>query len=367
MRNKLYIFLLSIVVTSQVSAQGNRPQEPKEPFNYRIEEVAFENNQANNIKLAGTLTIPYNIKKPPVAILISGSGAQNRNEEAFGHKPFFVLSDYLTNNGIAVLRYDDRGTAGSEGDFQNSTSFDFATDVEAAMEYIKNRKDLKKSKIGLIGHSEGGLIAPIVASRNENVDFIVLLSGPGVIGREVLESQAWEIAKLSGASQEVLKFNKSITDRLYDVVLTEKDIDSVETKTKDTLKKYRDELLEAKNSFAIYVSDNMIDQIASLGKNKWMNAFIKTNTQDYLKKVTCPVLALNGSKDVQILPKLNLDGIESALKKANNDDVTIKELDGLNHLFQTAETGLLNEYETIEETFSPIALEIIKDWISERF
>ena len=164
-----------------------------------------------------------------------------------------------------------------------------------------------------------------------------------------------------------MKFNKSITDRLYDVVLTEKDIDSVETKTKDTLKKYRDELLEAKNSFAIYVSDNMIDQIASLGKNKWMNAFIKTNTQDYLKKVTCPVLALNGSKDVQILPKLNLDGIESALKKANNDDVTIKELDGLNHLFQTAETGLLNEYETIEETFSPIALEIIKDWISERF
>lgn len=367
MPNKLLTLFVFTLIAIQTNAQKNRPQEPLEPFNYKVEEVVFENNKANNIKLAGTLTIPNNVKKPPVAILISGSGAQNRDEEIKGHKPFWVLADYLTNNGIAVLRYDDRGIAESEGDFESATSLDFATDVEAAIQYLSSRKDFKKSKIGLIGHSEGGLIAPIVAAKNTDVAFIILLSGPGVLGREVLESQAWEIAKQSGATEEVLKFNKSITDKLYEVILSENEIDSVEYKTKKSLIKYRDELVESKNSYAMYVSDNMIDQIASLGKNKWMNTFIKTNPQEHLHKVICPVLALNGSKDLQVLPKLNLNGIESALKKANNSDVTIKELEGLNHLFQTAETGLLDEYETIEETFSPIALAIIKDWILERF
>ena len=367
MSSKLLALFILILLTIEANAQINRPQEPKEPFNYTIEEVTFENNKANNIKLAGTLTIPKKIKKPPVAILISGSGAQNRDEEVLGHKPFWVLSDYLTNNGIAVLRYDDRGVAKSEGDFNSSTSFDFATDVEAAIKFLRNRKEFNKSEIGLVGHSEGGLIAPIVASRNSDVSYIILLAGPGVIGRKVLESQAWEIAKKSGATDEVLEFNKTITGKLYDVVLQENEMDSIETKTINSLKEFRNELIETKNPFAMYVSDVMINNIASMGKDIWMTTFIKTDPQKYLKQVTCPVLALNGGKDLQILPKLNLKRIESSLKMSNNNDVTIKELDGLNHLFQTSETGLFSEYETIEETFSPIALAIIKDWILERF
>lgn len=367
MRFKISVFLVIVFLAFDSIAQNKKPQEPKEPFAYEIEEVIFINNKANNIKLAGTLTIPKNIKNPPVAILISGSGAQNRNEELFGHKPFLVLADYLTNHGIAVLRYDDRGTAESEGDFESATSFDFATDVEAGIEYLKSRKEFKKSKIGLIGHSEGGLIAPIVTSKNNDIAFNILLAGTGVIGRDVIESQAWEMAEKSGASQAVLEFNKSLTDKLYDVIITENDLSKVEAEAKKSLIAFREELIKEKSPFSIYVSDELINQVSGIGKSKWMCTFIKTNPQDYLSKVTCPVLALNGSKDLQVLPKLNLNGIESALKIANNKDVTIKELDGLNHLFQTAETGLMNEYGTIEETFSPTALKIIKDWILERF
>ena len=367
MRFIVSLILVVVLFPIECISQINRPQEPKAPFDYIVEEVVFTNNKANNIKLAGTLTIPKKFKNPTVAILISGSGAQNRDEELFDHKPFLVLADYLTNNGIAVLRFDDRGTAASDGDFENATSFDFATDVEAAFEYLKDRKEFKKSKIGLIGHSEGGLIAPIVTSKNKDVAFNILLAGTGVIGREVIESQAWEMAKKSGATEAVLEFNKALTAKLYDVIITENDLSKIETEAKKSLFEYRDQLIKEKNPYAVYVSDALINQVAGLGKSKWMCTFIKTNPQDYLSKVTCPVLALNGSKDLQVLPKLNLNGIESALKSANNHDVTIKELEGLNHLFQTAETGLMNEYGTIEETFSPTALIIIIDWILERF
>lgn len=364
MKSIFHLFLF-ILFSTNLTAQNKRPQEPKKPFNYIVEEVSFVNNKANGIKLAGTLTIPKNNKKPPVAILISGSGPQDRDETLFRHKPFLVLADFLTNNGIAVLRYDDRGTAKSEGDFENATSFDFATDVEAAINYIKSRKEFEKSKIGLIGHSEGGLIAPIVTSRNNDVSFNVLLAGTGVLGREVLESQAWAMAKKSGATQTVLEFNKSLTNKLYDVIITENDFSKVEAKAKDSLTAFKEELVNNESPFSVYVTDALINQVSGMGKSKWMCTFIKTNPQDYLKKVTCPVLALNGSKDLQVLPELNLGGIESALKE--NPDVTIKELEGLNHLFQTAETGLVSEYKTIEETFSLTALAIIKDWILERF
>jgi len=367
MRFIVSLFLIGVLFSGECIAQNIRPQEPKAPFNYVVEEISFVNSNASNIKLAGTLTIPKNLEEPTVAILISGSGPQNRDEELLNHKPFLVLADYLTNHGIAVLRYDDRGTAESEGDFETATSFDFATDVESAIDYLKTRKEFKKSKIGLIGHSEGGLIAPIVTSENSEVAFNILLAGPGVIGRDVLESQAWEIAKKMGATEEILQFNKAITDLLYDVIDIETETEKIESETKKALIKYRDSLTTAKSLYAMYVSDAVINQVAGIGKNKWMTTFIKTNPQDYLQKVTCPVLAINGSKDLQILPKLNIEGIESALKKANNNDVTIQELEGLNHLFQSAETGLMAEYETIEETFSPTALTLIKNWILERF
>ena len=262
MRFKISVFLVVVFLASNLIAQNNRPQEPKEPFSYTIEEVSFANSNANNIRLAGTLTTPKNIKNPPVAILISGSGAQNRNEELFGHKPFLVLADYLTNNGIAVLRYDDRGTAESEGDFENATTFDFANDAEAGIEYLKSRKEFKKSKIGLIGHSEGGLIAPIVASKKDDVAFNILLAGTGVIGRDVLESQAWEMAKKSGATQTVLEFNKALTDKLYDVIISENDLSKIEAEAKKSLIAFREELIKEKSPFSIYVSDELINQVS---------------------------------------------------------------------------------------------------------
>lgn len=364
MRLLISIFLVAFLFSNQCVSQINRPQEPQKPFDYTIEEVIFTNNEANNIKLAGTLTIPKNIKKPPVAILISGSGPQNRNEELLNHKPFLVLSDFLTNNGIAVLRYDDRGIAESEGDFNTATSFDFATDVEAAIDYLKTRKEFKKSKIGLIGHSEGGLIAPIVASRNKEVSFAILLAGPGVSGDETLRTQNEKILTLSGANKELVSTQLEINENLYRIVKTEEN-DSISSKINTFLDNHLEENKD--NPILPFLINDVTKKQYEVFGTPWMREFIRLNPELYLSKTKCPVLALNGSKDLQVLPKLNLNGIESALKKANNNDVTIKELKGLNHLFQQAETGLMHEYKTIEETFSPTALTIIKDWILERF
>lgn len=211
---RLFFYFFTLIVISQ----NNRTQEPKTPFNYISEDVFFTNRTTDSVILAGTLTLPKSKKNPPVVILISGSGPQDRNEELMGHKPFLVLSDYLTNKGIAVLRYDDRGIGKSKGNFGTATTFDFASDVEAAIKYLKTRKDINHKKIGLVGHSEGGLIAPIVASQNKDVAFTILLAGTGVNGRKVLESQSWEMAKQMGATEETLNFNKAFTGVAYDVI-----------------------------------------------------------------------------------------------------------------------------------------------------
>ncbi len=346
-------------------SQNNRPQEPKEPFDYISDDVIFINYVADSIPLAGTLTFPKNIKNPPVVILISGSGPQNRNEELMGHKPFLVLADYLTNHGMAVLRYDDRGVGDSKGNFQTATTFDFTTDVEAAITYLKSRNDIDKTKIGLIGHSEGGLIAPMIASKNKDVAFIVLLAGPGVNGAEILETQSRKAGELAGTPEAFLEENQKLARIIYDIIRTNTDEDIIKTKITKALNDYK-----TNNPLSVltpYITPVMIEQQLSILKSKWVCEFIRIEPKDYLEKTTCPVLALNGSKDFQVIPKINLEGIKNALEKADNKDVTIKELDGLNHLFQTAETGSVQEYSKIEESFSPVALEIIKDWILERF
>lgn len=359
--------LLFLLFTIVLNAQVNRPQEPKKPYNYISENVYFTNFSADSIKLAGTLTLPKNNKKPTVVVLISGSGPQNRNEEVkqFNHKPFLVLSDYLTNNGIAVLRYDDRGVEESEGDFKTATSFDFASDVEAAIAYLKTRTDIDSSKIGLIGHSEGGLIAPIVASRNKDVAFVVLLAGTGVDGAKVLETQARRAAELAGAPKLQLDENEKLTTIIYGIIQAETDDDIIKSKITTSLNEFK--VINPNSPLVPYITDAMIEQQLGVLKSEWLLSFIRTDPKDFLQKTTCPVLALNGSKDFQVLPKINLEGIKNGLEKAGNNDVTIMELEGLNHLFQTAKTGSLQEYSKIEETFSLIALGIIKDWILERF
>lgn len=356
------VFPLDLMKGEKV-VKKDKPQEPKKPYPYASEEVTFENATAGNIKLAGTLTLPKDVKNPPVVILITGSGAQNRDQELLGHKTFLVLSDHLTRQGIAVLRYDDRGTAESEGDFSAATSFDFASDVEAAMTYLQTRSDLVDvDKIGLVGHSEGGLIAPIVAARNKKVAFCVLLAGPGVSGREILQTQSKRAAELEGIPAEDVATSQAIAVKIYDILGNYKGDTSKkqllelfeEMKTKMTSEKAKAEL-----------TDETIKAQLKMMTSPWMLAFIGYDPQTSLQKVTCPVLAVNGEKDFQVLPDLNLNAIEKGLK--HNKDVTIKQFKDLNHLFQTSETGALSEYAEIEETFAPIALNYVSQWINERF
>lgn len=368
MKKLAFCLTLILCFYSNLSvAQNARPQEPKTPFEYSVENVVFINSEADSIKLAGTLTLPKDIKNPPVAILISGSGPQNRDAylKPFNHKPFLVLSDYLTINGIAILRFDDRGIAESEGNFKDATSFDFASDVNAAIQFLKVRNDIDVNKIGLIGHSEGGLIAPIVASKNKDVAFVVLLAGTGVDGGKILQTQSRKMMELRGAQKMMLDENEKLTTIIYDAIKQYKNTDTIKSKITKRLNDFK-----AQNPMSMVspsITPVLIEQQFKILESKWLLEFIRIEPKAYLEKTTCPILVLNGSKDVQVLPEVNLPEIEKALSASGNTDVTIKELENLNHLFQTAETGNVDEYKTIEETFAPSALQLIADWINERF
>lgn len=337
-----------------------RLQEPQKPYPYIAEEVKFLNADAN-IHLAGTLTLPSKEGVFPAVILITGSGAQNRDEELLGHKPFLVLADYLTRNGIAVLRYDDRGTAESEGDFKTATSLDFAQDVRAALNYLQSRKEIDKKKIGLIGHSEGGLIAPMVAANSKDVGFIVLLAGPGIPGADIILLQEELISKVYGLSDSTIEKSKKLNEGAFAIVGRSESLGKIKSDLdaylRQNLKDNPDELPKGMNE------DEFISRQVNQLTSPWMRFFLTYDPVSALEKVKCPVLALNGSKDLQVPPKVDLDAISKALKKAGNKRATIKEIPNLNHLFQECETGAPNEYFKIEQTFSPIALKEISDWI----
>ncbi len=341
-----------------------RPQEPKPPYPYYTEEVKFKNEAAGAV-LAGTLSMPSKDGKFPVVIMITGSGPQNRNEELMGHKPFLVIADHLTRNGIAVLRYDDRGTAQSTGDFKTATSVDFASDVQSAIAYLKTRKEIDKKKIGLMGHSEGGLIAPMVASKSKDVDFIVLLAGPGVPGYKILLMQQELIARAGGASESDIQKTKTINQAAFDVVLKtddEKNLPAILTKfLEDKLANDPNPEIPSGMSAAEFIK-TQVTQTTS----PWMLYFLKYDPAVALTKVKCPVLAINGSLDLQVPPKEDLEAIGNLLKKAKNKKVTIIEFPGLNHLFQECKTGSPSEYAQIEQTFSPKALETITKWIQSQ-
>lgn len=326
-----------------------RPQEPKAPFPYLSKEVKFDNTEAS-VNLAGTLTLPDKTGKFPAVVLITGSGPQDRNEELMGHKPFLVISDYLTRNGIAVLRYDDRGVGESGGQFSGSTSYDFADDAKAAVDYLKTRPEIDATKIGLIGHSEGGMIAPIVASEDKSMGFIVLLAGPGLPIDQMMLLQKKGVEENMGVPEAQVAAGQKIFSGIYDVVKSTA-AGEVEAKVRTYLKEQG------------VIDEAMVQQFVDLFNDPWMQTFLKYDPRSVLEKVTCPVLALNGSKDLQVPATEDLAAIKQALEKGGNKNVTIKEIPGLNHLFQTAETGLPAEYGEIEETFSPQALEIIKDWV----
>ncbi|MCX7874754.1 MAG: alpha/beta fold hydrolase [Melioribacteraceae bacterium] len=340
-----------------------RPQLPSPPFPYKEEEIFFENKDANII-LAGTLTIPKEGNNFPSVVLVSGSGPQDRDETLMGHKPFLVIADYLARNGIAVLRFDDRGVGKSKGNFSSATTFDFASDVLSAIEYLKSRKELNHKKIGIIGHSEGGLIAPICAVNSNDVSFIVLLAGPGVSGKEILLLQTELILKANGVSQDDILKTKNENEKIYSLILSESDSLTIYNK----LIKLRDEEISKMSEEEKKKPENSKEfferQIKSI-LSPWFRTFVKYDPRPILEQITIPVLALNGEKDLQVAPYQNLPEIEKALIKAGNKNYKIVELPKLNHLFQPCETGSVNEYAKIEITFSVDALKLIKDWIWE--
>lgn len=333
-----------------------RPQEPKEPFNYNSEDIVFK-NETDKVQLAGTLTYPKEGFNFPVVILISGSGAQDRNSKILNHKPFLVIADYLTNNGIAVLRVDDRGTNASEGNHDKTGLDGFVRDTKSAVDYLKSRKEIDVSKIGLIGHSLGGLIAPIVASESNDISFIVLLAGPGMRGAELMLLQKEIIERKMSVPEAELDISQKNMKGAYDIILASK---GNKDKLRTNLERYFTKV------FGAFLPENEIKILAKQLTIPWLTDFLKFDPSTSLSKTHCSVLAINGTNDLQVPAKENLSAIEKILKENGNNDVEILEMEGLNHLFQESKTGLPNEYATIEQTFSPKVLKIMADWIMKK-
>lgn len=354
--------MIPLVVRRAADVPGlERPQTPRQPYPYENEEVRYENRHAG-ITLTGTLSAPREGRPFPAVLLITGSGSQDRDETIFGHKPFLILADYLTRRGVAVLRVDDRGVGGSTGSAAASTTEDFASDVTSGIEYLKTRKEIDPKRIGLLGHSEGGIIAPMVASRSPDVAFIVLLAGTGLTGEEILYLQDSLIEKLSGVPEDKIREHRAQSEEVFRTVRAEKDTTELIKKLRTIVR--RDyESLSPEEKKAVADPDKLVEQQVRGVASPWLRFFLTYDPRPVLKKVKCPVLAIAGEKDLQVPAKINLAEIEKALRSGGNVRVTVRELPGLNHLFQKAETGLPAEYGKITETISPDALTAIGDWI----
>lgn len=340
-----------------------RPQEPKK-IKYKAEEISFVNKPAG-INLAGTLTMPKQKGTFPAVILISGSGPQNRDEELLGHKPFLILADHLTKNGVAVLRFDDRGVGKSEGDFQAATSRDFASDVQAAFEYLRTRPEINPKQIGLVGHSEGGLIAPMVAAANKDVGFIVLLAGPGMKGGDIIVAQQQLIARAEGSKEADIRQTAGITQKLVNLVGETQDLEKLKT----LMTNFLDSVVKTLPAGTIppgMSKEEYVKVQVDAFATPWMQFFITYNPVESLAQLSCPVLALNGEKDLQVPCKQNLEIIEKTLAQSGNKSVTTKALPNLNHLFQVCKTGSPSEYANIEQTMAPLALNEISAWIKQQ-
>lgn len=355
--------------------QLRRPQTPQPPYRFDEETVTADLTDfyGNTVHLEGTLTVPRQPSPPsgrgarkggvgqqesryPTLLLISGSGQQNRDEELMQHKPFLVLADYLASRGIAVLRYDDRGMGASTGEFQNANTDCFSEDAEAMFNALKNNPHIDPDRIGIGGHSEGGAIAPMVAARNTDIKFVVMLAGQGSRGSEILEQQGAALLRIAGISERLIAIRQACLDEVWSTMygtgklLTQKEIQQILQRGTEGLSKEEVDSIGLGRG-AAYTLKQQLD-------SPWLRAFYELDPADYLPKVKCPVLALNGSKDLQVIPHPNLDRIKKLCPQAD-----CRELPELNHLFQHCTTGLPSEYMMIEETFSEEAMSVIADWV----
>ncbi|MDD3431942.1 MAG: alpha/beta hydrolase [Bacteroidales bacterium] len=355
---KTELYMTHQELTDTIKQEVQRPQDPKPPFPYHSEEVKFKGG--GNYELAGTIFRPLKGENYPIAVFISGSGAQNRDEELLDHKPFLVIADYLARKGIASLRYDDRGTAESGGNQHLGSSYENALDAAAAVEFLKASG---YEQIGLIGHSEGGLIAPMVASKDSSIAFIISLAGPGVSGAEIIKKQSIDIAKAEGTPEESLEVQKIVSEYIFDraAALPENDPDSIASIIEQGLQLLNPEQVEI--ALGGMSKEEYIQTSVQQISNEWMFYFLCFDPREAWKEVSCPVLALNGEKDLQVNADINLGAIQQALAEGKNPKLTSIKYPDLNHLFQHATTGAPSEYAKIEETFSPEALRDMNKFI----
>lgn len=344
----------------------NRPQLPQAPFPYESEEVTFR-NEADQITLTGTLITPEGEGPFPAVLFITGSGPQDRDESLMGHKPFLVIADYLARLGIASLRYDDRGAGKSEGRHITSTITDFAQDADAGISFLAYRPEILRSSIGIIGHSEGGLIGPKLAGTNHAINFLVLLAPPGIALDKLAERQHRDGLLAKGIRSDLIA--RSMTDLRETLPLIKASTASrkelkqaLSALVKTQLTQYSEAELKA-----LEWNPQLANRGISMMTTPWLRSLIEEDPAVYLKTLSIPVLALFGEKDTQVAAEPNASGLETALRKAANRDVEIHTIPGVNHLFQHADKGTMDEYGEIEETFSPEVLQLIGDWITQRY
>ena len=342
------------------SASVGRPQDPKPPYPYNTKEVMVPSD--GEVRLAGTVVIPEGPGPFPAVVFVTGSGPQDRDEALMGHRPFLVIADYLARHGIASLRYDDRGFAKSTGTFETATSADFAADAEAALHFLQRVPGIARDRVGIVGHSEGGLIGPMIAARTRDVAFLVLMAGPGMPGDSLSLLQLRRLAS-SGVLSAQADAQVDNNRRLFHAVTGARDSADAVARVLAVGQEIIGALPDDQRAAAASRLDQTIPKLV----NPWMRYFLRYDSRNALRNVHVPVLALGGTLDIQVPAKENLSGIDAALKAAGNTNYRIVELPNLNHLFQTATNGSPSEYATIEETIAPQVLDLIASWINQRF
>lgn len=341
-------------------------EETEELVPYERKEVVFYND---SIKFAGTLTLPPTKGPHPAVVMITGSGPQNRDEELFGFKPFKIIADHFTRMGIAVLRYDDRGVGGSGGSTMQSTTADFANDALAAIHFLQSRSDINPKQIGLCGHSEGGIVAPLAASQSRDVAFIICIAGTGVDGKTLLLAQEEAIMRADSASEEKIQKALKSNKRIFELIVSGNNLDEVRKEFRASVIEQMNSMTEAQRKAVTneeeFIRTGVEARVASL-QSPWFKFFLTYDPALALKKVKCPILALFGELDTQVPAELNKKAMESVLKKGGTKDYTFKVIPRADHLFLSAKTGSPSEYASLKKEFAPGFLDTMSDWILKR-
>lgn len=350
-------------VLALVKTEGPDPhyQNPAEPLPYKTEDVVILNPE-DSIEIGATVTIPQGEPPFPAVVMVSGSGQQDRDETVFGHKPFLVLSDYLTREGIMTIRYDDRGIGETGGNPEPCTSEDFTRDAYSVYKYLLERDESDNSLTGLAGHSEGGMISQMLAAEYKDIDFIVLMAAPGITGGEIIMMQSEAINTASGLDKEAVEEASRFQQRIIDAVRDIEEPDQIKAEIRSIMEEYRAKMPPEQQA---QLTDNTINAQVEAAASNWYRYFVKFDPADYLRDIDCAVLAVNGGRDLQVPAEENLMRIGRILEENGNNKVTTKLFDNVNHLFQTAETGLTDEYYTLNETINPAVMKYIAQWIND--